>query len=347
MPEYVGQKETTYKPQLDGLRAFAVTAVAFYHVNPSILPGGWLGVDVFFVLSGYLITTTLRKEMNTNNTISLKNFYIRRLLRLTPAFWTLLAFVFFFVLTFSSQKRTGLISILISATYMMNWNRAFAWFPQGLLGHTWSLAMEEQFYLIWPLILILFGRRSSFSFIVIDIIIINILRISLVLLGVGAERTYDGFDTHSDAILMGCALSIGSMNLNFIEACRRLMVIPMIILALLLFLAGRSTAFTQTFGLSFVQISAGWIIVVALQEGWVSKFLSLAPFVYTGRISYGWYLWHFPILTLGMSNLPANWGHRSMIGAFLVAISYGIAAASFKFIETPFLRLKSQFSGAV
>src|SRR5579863_5969454 len=169
-----------YTPALDGLRAIAVIAVVFYHAWGRRVPGGWMGVDIFFVLSGYLITTIMIGEIRANKTVNLKSFYIRRWLRLTPAFSALLLALLLESLI-SHNVIKNLESIAISAAYLMNWNRAFEWLPERSLGHTWSLAMEEQFYLIWPLFLLhIFKLRNAEKLLIFAIIVVVGWRIALV-----------------------------------------------------------------------------------------------------------------------------------------------------------------------
>jgi len=183
-----------YEPSLDGLRAIAVTSVVIYHANGALLPGGWAGVDVFFVLSGFLISTLLLREISISNTINLRKFYTRRVLRLMPAFVCLIA-VLLPVSWFSRHYRVvDFDAILMAASYVMNWNRSFAWFPGdgGFLGHTWSLAMEEQFYLFWPFTLLYLARwRRALPFIILGLIVVVVSwRLFLVHSGARMERTY-------------------------------------------------------------------------------------------------------------------------------------------------------------
>jgi len=154
-----------YIPSLDGLRAIAVTSVVIYHANQAYCPGGWAGVDVFFVLSGFLISTILLDEFATSKVIDFRKFYIRRALRLLPAFACLIFVLLIFSLASRHHRVQDLENILMSAAYLMNWNRAFGWIPGdgGFLGHTWSLSMEEQFYFIWPVTLLLLTRVRKFS----------------------------------------------------------------------------------------------------------------------------------------------------------------------------------------
>src|SRR3954451_6722456 len=158
-----------YLPGLDGMRALAVLAVMVYHANPSWLPGGFLGVEVFFVISGYLITLMLIGEHERSGTVSLRHFYMRRARRLLPALYVLLIGLTFYTALFRREALGQLRGdVLAALTYTSNWYQI--WVGQGYtasgdfapLRHLWSLAVEEQFYLLWPLVmigLIRLGRR--------------------------------------------------------------------------------------------------------------------------------------------------------------------------------------------
>ncbi len=204
-----------YWPALDGLRGVAVLLVLAYHLGYSIPRGGFVGVDVFFVLSGFLITTLLLDEFSRRGSIAFGAFYIRRGLRLLPALVVVSLFAVVLVQwrgTAAQQDQTeaGLPLVLL---YVVNWAMALDFMPAvGWLGHTWSLAIEEQFYLLGPLLLLLLmkrsatHRRSAFLLLVASVVVI-IYRSAGTLQGWSAHRLYMGLDTHSDRLLMGCALA--------------------------------------------------------------------------------------------------------------------------------------------
>jgi len=331
-----------YKPQLDGLRALAITLVVIYHIDPSLLPGGWIGVDIFFVLSGYLITSILEHELHATSSIAIGNFYVRRLLRLTPAFWLLLAFIMFVDVLFS-HKVDGFRAVFLSAAYLMNWNRAFNWYPQTLLGHTWSLAMEEQFYLVWPLILRGFGRRSPLGFILVTACTVVAWRVYLVWSGAGAERTYNGFDTHSDALLIGCALAFAKSGSSLESLSLRFGWVPISVILLFSVVLTHDSPFAQSFGLTITAIAAAWLLWATLHDDRIARLFSIKPVVYTGQISYGWYLWHYPAIALG-AHLTEKFGRPALFAAAFATLAFAIAGLSHKYVEAPFLRMKSRFA---
>ncbi len=202
-----GRLLTRYEPSLDGMRAVAVTCVVAFHAT-HWLPGGWAGVDVFFVLSGFLITSLLAQEIEASGSIDLGSFYLRRALRLVPALTVMLLASLAVAVLLPSRTLEDVRAIGLAGTYLMNWNRAFALFPQAWLGHTWSLAMEEQFYLLWPAILLLIRARRPVTLISALVVLVTVWRLVLVLSGAPAERTYNGFDTHADGLLIGSALAL-------------------------------------------------------------------------------------------------------------------------------------------
>src|SRR5262245_21094061 len=201
-----------YKPELDGLRAVAVMSVLLMHGGMPGFHWGYIGVDLFFVLSGYLITSILLREQLRTGQISLLSFYQRRALRLFPAL-AVLCIVFlayaFFVLRDPTQ---GLREIVVVALYLSNWTRAAGLnFPEWL-GHTWSLAIEEQFYLLWPLVLLAISaaRRPIPLLLAVAgaIVAVSCWRLTLVMHGASTDRLYNGTDTRADALLMGVALAL-------------------------------------------------------------------------------------------------------------------------------------------
>ncbi|GGF65260.1 hypothetical protein GCM10007301_26290 [Azorhizobium oxalatiphilum] len=331
-----------YEPALDGIRALAITAIAIYHASPALLPGGWAGVDVFFVLSGYLITRLLADEMTATGRIAFGRFYARRALRLLPAFALLLAFMLVrAAMAPSFAHATPILqSTGIAATYLMNWNRAFNWLPQDLLGHTWSLSMEEQFYLLWPVCFLFLRGRRPLAWLCGVVVLVVAWRSYLALTGADAERTYNGFDTHADALAIGCIFALVPLGARL----RRLLAVtaPLALLALaaLLLLMPHRALATQTLGLTAAALASAWLVVAAREEGWLKRLLSLRPVAYTGRISYGWYLWHYPFLVLGIWADPdISTAHRLA----LVFAAYPVAMASYHFVERPCLRLRGYF----
>lgn len=334
-----------YEPAYDGMRAVAIISVVIYHVSRDYLPGGWAGVDVFFVLSGYLITNILTDEFSKTGRISLKNFYMKRVLRLLPALLFLYAFILSITFFLPQEKYNNFVSVFISFLYMMNWNRAFDLFPQGVLGHTWSLSMEEQFYLVWPPLLLYLvsvsGKLRSFV-VFLFIVLISIWRIYLSSKGVDDERIYNGFDTHSDGLLIGCFIALVQKS-RMIDIASNTIIIPFLGLGFIFMKVPHHSYFSISMGLGLVAIFTAWIIIAFEKQILLKKAFSIKPLVYTGKISYGWYLWHYPIWCLVTLNISSIFEKSIYMNSFIVMVSYILAIISYHCIEKPFLRLKKNY----
>ncbi len=329
-----------YEPALDGLRGVAILAVMGFHA--AYAPqGGWAGVDIFFVLSGYLITRLLMAEQQTYGRVDIGRFYMRRALRLLPALTLLLLAQLAYAIV-APDRSAVLQSVVMTATYTMNFNRAFGFAPDGFgtLGHTWSLAMEEQFYLLWPWLLLFLIRRRPLMWIGAAIAAIIAWRTFLALHGADPERTYNGFDTHSDALLIGCAVALMPLSVKLRSFLAQLAIVPAIGLAAMIFLVPHRTIEAQTFGLTAAALCTSFIMIAAMQSGVAQRALSAKLLTHVGRISYGLYLWHFPILKIGALYLGSSW----LATAGLFGFSYLVALASYRFVEMRFLRLKDRFA---
>ncbi len=299
-------------------------------------------MDMFFVLSGFLISSILLNEISRFNSITLGKFYIKRALRLMPALICLLLILLPVSLFSKNHRAEDLDDMAMAATYLMNWNRAFDWFPGGggFLGHTWSLAMEQQFYFVWPFILMVLVRRRRMAPLIIlcSIVAVFSWRLYLVQSGSSVGRTYNGFDVHSDSLLIGCAVAFAPLGEKTKSIARTLVAFPIIILAVILLTFHLNSSRTQGFGITLAGLCSAWIMITALQEGFLKKILSIKPLVYTGRISYGWYLWFYPIFLFGAYALP-KYDEKALV----VIFSYLVAVISYHFVEHPFLRFKVRF----
>jgi peptidoglycan/LPS O-acetylase OafA/YrhL len=199
-----------YNPALDGLRAVAVMLVVLFHARAPIAFGGYLGVDIFFVLSGYLITSLLLSELDTKGTLDLRRFYLRRLLRLTPALFAMLA-VYLIVAPFLWPATTDHgKQAAIAATYLSDYAVAF-WGTPDFLSHTWSLSVEEHFYLLWPLVLLAacrrWDRRSLVWVFGAAYGLATLVRWVCIVKGQSWEQVYYRFDTHLSGLMLGAWLA--------------------------------------------------------------------------------------------------------------------------------------------
>lgn len=358
----------SHRPSLDGVRGIAVLSVVMAHAQALIFgrplltwidfSGGFLGVDIFFVLSGFLITSLLLHEHETTGAISLKNFYIRRSLRLLPALVLLLVIIlgysFLALSAESAQQNLRFAGVVI--LYITNWARAFEWIPgSDLLGHLWSLAVEEQFYLLWPPVLLILLRlrisRRAFVILTVGLTVLVLMhRVDLLIRGDFWEgRIYLGSDARADSLLVGCLVAmLHRWRMLPDDRLSRVLLPTSTVIALAVLFIYFVDAFgirTRTFftiGLTIVAFAVGVVILQAMQSSPSQLLLVLENgfLVYIGKISYGLYLWHFFAIEI---TLGLRFGNAIKL---LVALSvlFGIAVASFYCVERPFLRLKSRFA---
>ncbi len=347
-----------YRPELDGLRALAVAAVMLFHANVSWAKGGFLGVDVFFVLSGFLITRLLLEERELTGHVALLRFYLRRILRLFPALVVVSIAVAIYAAIWlpHDQFVRTFHDVLATATYRMNWVQALHQQPPfGLLDHAWSLSIEEQFYVLWPLLLIfghrLGGVRGVAIVALVGAVASAALRLLLISNGRPDIRVYFGLDTHADGLLIGCALAALTLLWPGLpDAFRRSTtrwIGPVALVAIGIAASTVSLTSRALFMWGYLVFVAATALVIAdlYSRGLTSRPLHHEPFVAIGRISYGLYLWHWPVF-LVLNGGRIHWGFIPLtIVRFIVS---GIAAtASFLLVEQPFLRLKQRLEPAL
>jgi len=332
-----------YIPELDGLRGIAILMVFCFNYDPGLLPGGWLGVEFFFVLSGFLITSLWLAEYADAGEIDLKAFFIRRALRLLPALTVLLTVYALLSLIRGAALGEVAISLLAVLFHSANWARAFGW-PVELrhLGHTWSLSIVEQFYLLWPLALLgllaLAKNTRRIAAILCAVVAgIAVYRASLSIGGAPVDRLYNGFDTRADGLLIGAIVAFAPSN----RLSRVYLVIALVVLAAFAVIGDYNS---QAFYLGLLTVVATW---TALLLSWIVsnprvELLRFAPLVWVGRISYGLYLWHYPVI---QAKLLLSQSAAAQF-AFNLAASLVMAAASFYLVEKPFLRAKRKFRRA-
>jgi peptidoglycan/LPS O-acetylase OafA/YrhL len=347
---------TPYIAELDGIRALAFAFVFLVHTMPVHFPGGFVGVDIFFVLSGYLITKILYAEFESTGRIDLRNFYVRRTLRLMPAFLVML-FVYVLLVFINSLHnhsgqflRENILAALTSALYVMNWTQAFHLGPSGSLIHTWSLATEEQFYLIWPLTLICVirttKRKEEWKAIGLLISISAAWQLFWVSHGASVDRLYFGFDMRLITLLTGCLLALAPLaKIQRFATC--LSFFPISLLVVMLLTLSWTSSLLYPWGLIVVAVCAAWIVLAAVTgpaQGRLRGFLRLAPLGYCGRISYGLYLWHYPIAAVAMGRFGNQ--HFAQLKVTVVTAAGALLAASgsYYMLERPLLKLRRRFS---
>ena len=345
-------------PGLDGLRALAVLAVIAYHLNLGWAPGGLLGVGVFFTLSGYLITDLLLGQHEITGRLQLTDFWLRRARRLLPALFVMLAVVAAWV-TLLDRDQLPVIrgAVASSAAYVGNWwliaqhSSYFAQFaPPMPLGHLWSLAVEEQFYLIWPWLLLLGlrwargRRRTRTRLAAATLLLAAVSAVAMALLyrpGYDPTRIYDGTDTRAFAVLIGAALAFvwpsRHLGSDVTETARWILdgigITGLAVIAVLIWRTSEYSPFLYRGGM--VLLSVGTALTVGAAASPASRLgvlLGIRPLRWIGVRSYGIYLWHYPIIVL---TTPANGRDGLARGALQVAAAFGVAALSWRFVEEP------------
>jgi peptidoglycan/LPS O-acetylase OafA/YrhL len=335
-----------HRPQLDGLRGIAVILVFFHHAGIPYLHGGHIGVDIFFVLSGFLITVLLYQEYARFAGIDLKKFYIRRLLRLTPALLGLL--IIFGAFTLATKSGEALVktgqSILITALYLSDFAIAFNYSTLGGLGHTWSLAIEEHFYLLYPISLLFLIRRGRSTKTAIIVLFVAVIAISIhrvILWGPLPEevaRVYYGFDTRADGLLVGSLLGIITATGRLPSVSRSLAIIAALALIIALTFADWDSRL-YAYGLPLINISSAVVLAYVIRSG--VEWLGNRYLVSIGVISYGLYLWHNLIFIIIRERITESSWAILLLGSI---ISLAVAVTSYHLLEKPCLKLKERFA---
>ena len=362
MPEPVraGQR---YMPGLDGLRALAVLAVIAFHEQLGWAPGGLLGVGVFFTLSGYLITDLLLGQWTARGRLALADFWARRARRLLPALFVMLAVVTAWVTLFDQARLAVLRGAdAAAATYSSNWyliiqgQSYFARFaPPQPLDHLWSLAVEEQFYLAWPWLLLAGlllvrkarrGRAGGVAWLALPTLALAACSACAMLVlyhpGLDPTRVYEGTDTRAAGLLIGAALAMTwpSRRPAPGRAVRGLLDVGgfagLAVIALMIWRTGQYSPFLYRGGLVLLSFaSAAVIAAVAVPGALTGRVLGWGPLRWLGVRSYGIYLWHYPVIVL---TTPANATENLARAAWQTAVTIAAAALSWRYIEEPIRR---------
>ncbi|GAB0306542.1 acyltransferase family protein [Staphylococcus pseudintermedius] len=343
-------------PGLDGVRAVAVIAIIIYHLNPQWLSGGFLGVDTFFVISGYLITSLLLTEYHNTGKIELMSFWLRRVKRLIPAVLFLVMGVIVLSLIFMPTEIQKVRADSIAAIfYVSNWWYImqnvdyFEQFAVQPLKHLWSLAIEEQFYLVFPIVLLSllsFIRRLK-SIRIIFLILLVISMIAMMVLYVPNEnvaRVYFGTDTRIQTLLMGVLLALVwppfQLKAKVNRQMRTMIDTAGVVGLAILFICFKFVSETNSilyYG-GFFLISTVTLLVIASSvhpSGYFAKFLGNKVFTFIGSRSYSLYLWHYPIIVL-IHHQFVQGQIPPLVYVVEILLMVLMAEFSYKFIEQPF-----------
>lgn len=347
---------------LDGLRAIAVLTVILFHLTPGAMPGGYLGVDIFFVISGFLITALLVRERDRSGHIRLVDFWRRRARRLLPALIVLVLTCSTVAIVAGGNVLVGIgRQVLGAATFSSNWlsiARGTSYFDDAtpeLFRNLWSLAVEEQFYLVWPLVILVlcFVRSSLLRSIAVGVVAIaSGIAMALVFVpGSDATRVYYGTDTHSFGLAIGAVLALASQKwwpwpLAWPRWLRTSLQVAgataLAGLVALAFLLPANADITYQGGLVAVALlSAIAIAGSTLPESLLGRLLDAQPLRWIGERSYGLYLWHWPIFVLAVAFLPmlsldgsGGW----LLGGLAAIVTFAVSAFSYHFLEQPIRR---------
>jgi peptidoglycan/LPS O-acetylase OafA/YrhL len=347
-----------YLPGLDALRALAVTAVFAYHAIPGDAPGGFIGVDIFFVLSGYLITSLLLREFESRGGISLRGFWARRARRLFPAVWLLIAVCLVISAVFIpdsliATRRDALASLL----YVQNWNlilESQSYFGAigrpPLLQHLWTLSIEEQFYLVWPLVLLAvlprLRARGLLAVCLTGALGSTLLMWALYAPDKDPSRVYFGTATRAAPLLLGAALAIvwpaGRLQAGIARGARiTLDALGVAALVTLLFVIATVHDYQPGLyrgGLTLIALVTAVLIAVMVHPGARLGHLADRSLLrWLGARSYGIYLWHWPVIVLTRPNLDVPIEGWPLV-IMQATITLAIAAASYRFLEQPIRR---------
>ena len=359
-------KKTKYLPSIDSLRAIAVIAVIIYHIDANYLPGGFLGVDLFFVLSGYLISSLIIKEYKSTGTVNLYNFYVRRARRLLPAVYFMITVVLIIITLFNGVLlKKSYLDALFGYIYSSNWWYIFhkldyfdSFGSQSPFKHLWSLAIEEQFYMFFPLIFLIFNRKSksnnsnsklnkNFIYVVLSLILVSLIAHILLFDINNINRIYFGTDTRAFSLLVGVvgAILYPMDRLSERTTKKDNMIYSIVSLVSILVLIGiminTSEYNTWLYRGGFLLVAIiGLIIIISSgrQYTFMSKLLSFKPLVFIGKISYSLYLWHFPILVV--TTPVSEIGNPNLFYVTLrIILIFLVATGSYMFVETPIRKL--------
>jgi len=327
-------------PALDGVRACAALAVIGLHVAKSVLPGGYIGVDIFFVLSGFLITSLLVREADETRALDLPRFYVRRALRLLPALAALCAVQALVLAALPAARLRGpdLEGLATAATYTSSFFAA-AGANLGWFTHTWSLSDEEVFYLAWPVVILLLRGSRHLAPVVFAITGAAIGWHLVVALASGVDRVYYPPDMRAEQLLIGCSLAVAVSRYRIQVPATAGGVAAAGLLAFGLG-AGHLALMTYLRGWTTLIAVASAVLVGAVATGngtWLNRLFAGPPQLWLGRRSYGLYLWHPLALLLVITYGPGSAMLRLPI---VLLLSVAMAAASYRFVEAPFLRRK-------
>lgn len=327
------RSEFGYLPALDGLRAVAVLLVVAFHSELSGFSGGFIGVEIFFALSGYLITTLIAREYSRTGGLDGSAFFLRRIARLLPAILVVLVGAVAIGLMTGFPPGVLNLEALSVALFMTDYTMALLGFPI-LMTHTWSLSVEMHYYLVWPFVMLACLRRmapGTLARVLIGLAIaVWTWRVAAHVV-IGPAYAYHATDTRISGLIVGSALALGRWPRSV--GGRRLLLAGSLLVLALAVATLRLMSFGAALAAPLVELASAGIVCSLLGgSGLLGRALSLPAAVWLGRISYGIYLWHFPVLTVVLVALDPP---PLAVFALTAGLSVALAALSFAFVEQP------------
>ncbi|MEF9962747.1 MAG: acyltransferase [Comamonas sp.] len=325
-----------YNPALDGMRAVAIVLVFLSHAHAPMFDGAFFGVDLFFVLSGFLITSLLLKEHQQSGRLDFWRFYQRRFVRLAPALLLFLAAYWLFAPLIWPGIEDVNQDVWVSALYLADYGIAFFDSPDTLL-HMWSLSVEEHFYLVWPPLLVLLlahtARKQLWRPIMLLVLLMFVWRAYWVAQGQQFYEIFFRFDTRATGMLLGSALAAVAVHrpawMDALHARQKYLLWLLPVLPFAVIGYQWDDAGALLWGFALVELVAAAVIVAVIkQKGVLFDMLSLPVLVWVGKMSYGIYLWHYPVVRLLRAH--TDWQWVVLLG---LPISAAFAALSFYTVE--------------
>lgn len=354
-----------YQPELDGLRFYAFLGVfvchslpyepAFYRRLHMPLPWLWgaisksgaAGVDLFFALSAFLITSILLRERQQTGGISLHRFYVRRILRIWPLYFCLIALGIVLSHTMAHQS----LPWYYVAGYLLflgNWVHAVFGQPTSICSPLWTVSIEEQFYLIWPVLMKLLGRRGMIIAAFVIFLAATVSRLGFMLAGWSGGFIYYGSTSRCDSLALGILLALFIDRLPRLARARRWLLLAAglmgwMVSSIWLNDQPGPVDMRMVLGRLMVSLAAGAILYAGLNSS--SPLLRSDWVLRMGKISYGLYMWHLTVILLMVSLLRPSWGGQLLVTKLLAfGMTIVVALASYRWIESPFLRWKDRFA---
>lgn len=360
-------KTHRYITGFDGIRTIAVVGVILYHLFPTILHGGYLGVPIFFVLSGYLITDLLRQEWLQNEQIDVKDFYVRRMKRLYPGLIAMLAISTAYITLFQQDLLNNIRNAVVSSLlYYNNWwqiFRGFSYFDhfaaQSPFTHIWSLAVEAQYYFILPLLFIVLKKYIKkplhIFYILLGFSLLSaILMAVLYVPGADPTRVYYGTDTRLFSISLGSALAFVwpsiRLKTEIPNQAKKLLnsagIVSLIVLGISFLFLADYLSFVYYGGMVIVSLFSVILVAVTAHPGAdLNKWLTNPVFTWIGKRSYGIYLYQFPVMIFYEAKVKNLNGHLLLHSLIELLLILGISELSYRFIEKPLGRFYYKYTG--